>query len=62
MLKALVSLLQVSKFLEVWVQGAQPVQYTPKGLAWVDSWGPLRYAMNAALLAEIWAKQIASKS
>lgn len=53
--------LQVSRFLEAWLTGTSPVQYTPAGLAWVSEWGTLRYTMNAALIAEIWSQNIASK-
>ena len=49
------------KFLESWVAGGNGVSYTPAGLAWFSEWGPLRYTMNAALIAEVWAKVIASK-
>lgn len=56
-----ISLLQVSRFLEAWLTGTSPVQYTPAGLAWVSEWGTLRYTMNAALIAEIWSQYIASK-
>ena len=52
---------QVARFLETWLSGTEPVQYTPKGLAWASEWGTLRYTMNAALIAEVVAKQIASK-
>ena len=54
--------LQVARFLETWLSGTDPVQYTPKGLAWASEWGTLRYTMNAALIAEIVAKHIASTS
>lgn len=30
---------------------------TPGGLAWVDKWGSLRYAANAAFLALVWADE-----
>ena len=53
---------QVSRFLEVWLTGTDPVQYTPTGLAWSSEWGTLRYTMNAALIAEIWSQAIAGKS
>ena len=51
----------MARFLETWLSGTEPVQYTPKGLAWASEWGTLRYTMNAALIAEVVAKQIASK-
>lgn len=34
------------------------VSYTPGGLAHLDSWGPLRYAMNAAFLALVYSDSI----
>lgn len=61
MVSYFVSVLQVSRFLEAWLTGTSPVQYTPAGLAWVSEWGTLRYTMNAALIAEIWSQNIASK-
>lgn len=50
----------MARFLETWLSGTDPVQYTPRGLAWASEWGTLRYTMNAALIAQIVAKQIAS--
>lgn len=50
----------MARFLETWLSGTEPVQYTPRGLAWASEWGTLRYTMNAALIAEIVAKHIAS--
>ena len=32
------------------------VAYTPKGLAWIRSWGPIRYAANTALGAFVYAQ------
>ena len=52
--------MQVSRFLEAWLTGTSPVQYTPAGLAWASEWGTLRYTMNAALIAEVWSQHIAS--
>ena len=39
--------------LDYWTTGVngERITYTPKGLAWLDSWGSLRYASTAALLA-----------
>ena len=31
------------------------VKYTPKGLAWLDQWGALRYATTTAYLALVYA-------
>ncbi len=61
MVSYFILVLQVSRFLEAWLTGTSPVQYTPAGLAWVSEWGTLRYTMNAALIAEIWSQYIAGK-
>ena len=39
--------------LDYWTTGVngERITYTPKGLAWLDSWGSLRYASTAAFLA-----------
>jgi hypothetical protein len=34
------------------------IKYTPGGLAWLDSWGSLRYAATAAFLAFVWSDYI----
>jgi hypothetical protein len=47
----------VERNLDWWMPGGG-VTYTPGGLAWLDSWGSLRYAANASLLAFIWADDI----
>jgi hypothetical protein len=44
----------IERNLDWWIPGGG-VTYTPDGLAWLDSWGSLRYAANASLLAFIWA-------
>ncbi len=49
-------------YLDYWTVGfqGQRVRYTPGGLAWLDSHGPLRYAANTAFMAFIysdWLKQ-----
>lgn len=36
----------------------ESVRYTPAGLAWLDSWGSLRYATTAAFLASVYADSI----
>ena len=43
------------RWLDFWTVGVdgQKVTYTPGGLAWLDHWGSLRYAMNTSLLAFI---------
>ncbi len=39
--------------LDYWTTGVggERITYTPKGLAWLDSWGSLRYASTASFLA-----------
>jgi hypothetical protein len=44
----------IERNLDWWMPGGG-VTYTPGELAWLDSWGSLRYAANASLLAFIWA-------
>ncbi|SET41109.1 glycoside hydrolase family 9 protein [[Clostridium] polysaccharolyticum] len=46
------------QYLDYWTTGwgGARIKYTPKGLAWLDSWGSLRYACNTAFLATIWAE------
>lgn len=44
----------VERNLDYWLPGGG-ITYSPGGLAWLDQWGSLRYAANAALLACIWA-------
>merc|ERR1711976_1141498 len=39
---------RADKFMNYWFH---TVHKTPKGLAWADQWGPLRYAANAAFMA-----------
>ena len=52
---------QVIRFLESWVTGSGGlVQYTPGGLAWASEWGTLRYTMNAAFIAVVFANSIQS--
>ncbi|MFA9376614.1 MAG: glycoside hydrolase family 9 protein [Lachnotalea sp.] len=45
------------KHLDFWTTGynGERVTYTPKGLAWLSSWGSLRYATTTAFLASIYA-------
>lgn len=44
-------------WLDFWTTGfgGERVTYTPGGLAWLDSWGALRYAANTAFIAMIYA-------
>ncbi len=44
----------IERNLDYWMPGGG-ITYTPGGLAWLDSWGCLRYAANASLLALIWS-------
>lgn len=46
------------EFLDYWTTGVngERVKYSPKGLAWLDTWGSLRYASTTAFLACIWAE------
>ncbi|GMK37672.1 hypothetical protein PCCS19_07260 [Paenibacillus sp. CCS19] len=48
---------QTEKNLDYWTVGTsgQRITYTPGGLAWLDSWGSLRYASNAAFLAFVYS-------
>lgn len=43
--------------LDYWTDGynGSRVSYTPKGLAWLDSWGALRYSTTTAFLASVYA-------
>lgn len=42
----------VEQHLDYWVND---ITYTPKGLAWLDGWGSLRYATTTAFIAEVYA-------
>jgi hypothetical protein len=44
----------VERNLDYWQPGGG-IHYTPGGLAWLDQWGALRYAANAAFLASVWS-------
>ncbi|WP_256758962.1 glycoside hydrolase family 9 protein [Cohnella sp. WQ 127256] len=45
--------------LDYWTSGisgtGERVTYTPGGLAWLDTWGSLRYSMNASFLAFVYS-------
>ncbi|MBR3039121.1 MAG: glycoside hydrolase family 9 protein [Lachnospiraceae bacterium] len=43
--------------LDYWTDGVngERITYTPKGLAWLDAWGSLRYASSASFLAITYA-------
>ncbi len=47
----------VERNLDFWTAGYQGnrIAYSPKGLAWLSSWGSLRYATTTAFLASVWA-------
>lgn len=47
----------IENHLDYWSTGlnGDRVPYTPKGLAWRDQWGSLRYATTTAFLASIYA-------
>ncbi|MBQ9946992.1 MAG: glycoside hydrolase family 9 protein [Oscillospiraceae bacterium] len=44
---------KVEKNLDWWTTGTggERITYTPKGLAWLDGWGSLRYATTSAFIA-----------
>jgi hypothetical protein len=50
----------IKMHLDWWTVGynGAKVAYTPGGLAWLQQWGPLRYAENTALIAFIYADMI----
>ena len=48
----------LEKHLDWWTTGVngERITYTPKGLAWLDSWGSLRYATTTGYIASIYAE------
>ncbi len=49
----------VEKNLDFWTTGTsdgERITYTPKGLAWLDSWGSLRYATTTAFVAGVYSE------
>ncbi|MCR4671481.1 MAG: glycoside hydrolase family 9 protein [Saccharofermentans sp.] len=42
----------VEQHLDFW---CKDIKYTPKGLAWLDTWGSLRYATTTAFVAAVYA-------
>lgn len=46
----------VQAFLDSWMPNGG-ITYTPKGLAWRDAWGSLRYSANSAFIALVAADQ-----
>lgn len=47
----------MERHLDYWTVGVDNsrIKYTPKGLAWLQNWGSLRYATTTAFLAAIYA-------
>ena len=47
----------VERYLDWWTTGydGEKITYTPKGLAWLDQWGALRYSTTTAFLACVYA-------
>ncbi|PTL84294.1 glycoside hydrolase [Vitiosangium sp. GDMCC 1.1324] len=52
----------VERNLDFWTTGfnGERVRYSPGGLAWLDTWGSLRYAANESFLAFVYADDIAA--
>ncbi len=50
----------VRHWLNYWTtgDGSERIAYTPGGLAWLDSWGSLRYAATTAFLAFVYADTV----
>lgn len=54
---------QLEESLDWWCGiGGDSITYSPKGLAWLDSWGSLRYATTAGILAMSYAESGACPS
>lgn len=56
---------QAQRWLDYWAGGRadnQRVTVTPGGLAWLDTWGSLRYAMNTAFCALVYADKVRDPS
>ena len=50
---------EVQKHLDYWTCGTSDgnrITYTPQGLAWLDSWGSLRYATTTAFVAAVYSR------
>ena len=48
---------KIEKNLDWWTgKHGESITYTPKGLAWLDTWGSLRYATTAAFIAASYAE------
>ena len=49
----------IEQHLDFWTTGTASgdrITYTPKGLAWLDSWGSLRYATTTAFVAAVYSE------
>ncbi|WIA22858.1 hypothetical protein OEZ86_009804 [Tetradesmus obliquus] len=42
--------------MALWLNAQSNITYTPKGLAWIDSWGNLRYVANQAFMGLLHGK------
>lgn len=50
---------EVQKHLDFWTCGTsdgKKITYSPKGLAWLDQWGSLRYATTTAFVATVYSR------
>ena len=50
---------EVQKHLDFWSCGTsdgERITYSPKGLAWLDQWGSLRYATTTAFIATVYSR------
>lgn len=50
----------VEGHLDYWLPGGG-ISYTPGGLAWLDTWGSLRYAANTAFIAFVYSAMVGDK-
>lgn len=52
------------RWLDYWTVGTNGnrITYTPGGLAWLDTWGVLRYAANTAFIAFVYSDYLAATS
>ncbi len=49
----------VEQHLDFWTDGTaggERITYSPKGLAWLDSWGSLRYSTTTAFVASVYSE------
>jgi len=50
---------EIQKHLDFWTCGTsdgKKITYSPKGLAWLDQWGSLRYATTTAFVATVYSR------